>query len=63
MPNRDGPGYAAAFEPAMRLALAEAAAAAETAQAPAGQTPAERSVGRGAHLEGGSDSRETRFVK
>src|SRR5438067_552869 len=40
MPDRDGPGYVAAFEPAMRLALAEAAAAAEAAQKPAGQTPA-----------------------
>ena len=40
MPDRHGPGYVAAFEPAMRLALAEAAAAAEAAQKPAGQTPA-----------------------
>jgi tRNA(adenine34) deaminase len=31
MPDQDGPGYAAAFEPAMRLALAEAAAAAQAA--------------------------------
>lgn len=28
MPDREGPGYAAAFEPAMRIALGEAAAAA-----------------------------------
>jgi tRNA(adenine34) deaminase len=31
MPDHEGPGYAAAFEPAMRLALAEAAAAAQAA--------------------------------
>jgi tRNA(adenine34) deaminase len=35
MPDQDGPGYAAAFEPAMRLALAEAAAAAQAAGGPA----------------------------
>jgi tRNA(adenine34) deaminase len=40
MPDRDGPGYAAAFEPAMRLALAEAAAVAEAAQAKAAQAGA-----------------------
>jgi tRNA(adenine34) deaminase len=31
MPDQDGPGYAASFEPAMRLALAEASAAAQAA--------------------------------
>src|SRR5215469_8313085 len=35
MPDQNGPGYAAAFEPAMRLALAEAAAAAQAAGGPA----------------------------
>jgi tRNA(adenine34) deaminase len=36
MPDQDGPGYAAAFEPAMRLALAEAALAAGSADVPVG---------------------------
>jgi tRNA(adenine34) deaminase len=40
MPDREGTGYAAAFEPAMRLALAEAAAAgAEAAGAGAADVP------------------------
>ena len=36
MPDQQGPGYAAAFEPAMRLALAEAAAAAAAGDVPVG---------------------------
>jgi tRNA(adenine34) deaminase len=39
MPDQDGPGYAAAFEPAMRLALAEAAAVAQAAGGSAADVP------------------------
>jgi len=46
VPDLDAPGYAAAFEPAMRLALAEAAAAASAAaQTAAGADAADVPVG------------------
>src|SRR5947199_3837357 len=51
MPDQGGPGYLAAFEPAMRLALAEAAAAAETARA-GGAQPAAAQAGTEAAAAG-----------
>ena len=48
MPDRDGPGYAAAFEPAMRLALAEATAVAQAVGAAAASGAAAADVPVGA---------------